>query len=76
MNKVRRAKLNAIINALNDLRSDLELVHDEEQDVMDNMPESLQESERYERMEEAVDNMDDAMSSLDDAVDSLECAME
>ena len=76
MNKARRAKLNAIINALNDLRSDLELVHDEEQDVMDNMPESLQESERYERMEEAVDNMDDALSSLEDAVDSLECAME
>ena len=75
MNKARRAKLNAIINALNDLRSDLELVHDEEQDVMDNMPESLQESERYERMEEAVDNMDDALSSLEDAVDSLECAM-
>ena len=39
---------------------------------MDNMPESLQESQRYCDMEEAVDNMDSAIDSLDDAIDYIE----
>ena len=76
MNKARRAKLNSIINALGDLKSSLELVHDEEEETMDNVPESLQESDAYCAMEEAVDNMDTAMDALDEAIDALESAME
>ena len=73
MNKARRASLNAIINALTEQKDALEIIHDEEESAMDNMPESLQETERYELMEEAVDSMDDALSSLEDAIDTLEC---
>ena len=75
MNKSRRARLNATINALTELRSDLEIVHDEEDEAMENMPESLQESDRYYAMEEACDNMSDAMDALDEAVDALESAI-
>lgn len=76
MNKARRAKINSIINGLNDLKSDLELVHDEEEETMENMPESLQGSARYEAMEEACDNMSDAMDALDEAIESLEAVMQ
>ena len=75
MNKARRAKLNAVINALTELKDDLEIIHDEEDEAMENMPESLQESDRYYAMEEACDNMSDAMDALDEAIESLECAM-
>lgn len=75
MNKSRRARLNSIINTLNELRSDLETIHDEEDEAMSNMPESLQESDRYCAMEEACDNMSDAMDAMDEALDALESAM-
>ena len=43
MNKSRRTALNKIVAALNELRDTLETVHDEEEEAMDNLPESLQE---------------------------------
>lgn len=76
MNKARRASLNRIINAIQELKNDLEVVHDEEEDAMDNMPESLQDSDRYCAMEEAVDSMDNALDELDDVIEYLESAME
>ena len=39
----------------------------QESDAMDNLPENLQESERYEKMEDSVDKLDDAESYLSDA---------
>ena len=71
MNKSRRATLTMIANAMEELKSRLETVRDEEQDAFDNMPESLQESERGEAMQEAIDNMEYAMDSLEEAVDYL-----
>ena len=38
----------------------------------DNLPESLQESERGERMQAAMDAMDNAGSDLDDVINSIE----
>jgi len=72
MNKARRAALNAIVNGITELKDALENVHDDEETAMDNMPESLQETERYEIMEEAVDAMSDAIDALDEAIDALE----
>jgi len=72
MNKARRAVLNKIINSLVDLKSELYTICDEEECAYDNMPESLQESERGENMQEAVDAMNDAYDHIEEAVDSLE----
>lgn len=71
MNKQRRKALQKIVDILIEQNDILEAVKDEEQDAMDNVPESLQESEKYEAMEEAVDSMDDAMSNLQDIIESL-----
>lgn len=76
MNRTRRAKLNALINALNDLKSDVELLQEEEQEAFDNLPESIQETERGESMQDAADSMSDAMDLIDEAVEALETAME
>ena len=72
MNKARRAKLNAIVNALQELKDDLEIVRDEEESARGNMPESLQGTERYDIMSESVDAMYEATDSLEEAIDSLE----
>ena len=72
MNKPRRKALEKIAETLNELYEELESLRDEEQDYMDNMPENLQGSERYEAAENAVGYMDDALDRLGDTISSIE----
>lgn len=51
-------------------------VLDEEQDCLDNMPENLQASENYERMEAAIDELGDAINSIDSAKENIDSAKE
>ena len=76
MNKIRRKTLNEIYDKLAELKDLLEEVMSEEEDYKDNMPENLQNSERYEIAENACDNMDSAISSLEEALDYIEEAAE
>lgn len=71
MNDKRRKRLSeasALLSRASDIISD---VLDEEQDCLDNMPENLQYSDRYESMEAAVDRLNDALSELASVEDSL-----
>lgn len=52
MNKQRRKSLNKLIEKLEEVKSDLESLKDEEEEYRDNMPENLQGSERYEKAED------------------------
>ena len=72
MNKARRATLNAIMNAITEQKYALESVRDDEETAKDNLPESLQGSDRYDTMEEAVNAMDDAICSIEEAINRLE----
>lgn len=72
MNAKRRKALGAIITKLEALESlrqeiqeQLEEIMDEEQDALDNMPESLQEAERGQQMQEYIDTMDGVSDELD-----------
>ncbi|NBK25358.1 MAG: hypothetical protein EOM68_25465 [Spirochaetia bacterium] len=76
MNKERREKLTKLQEQLDGISTDIEALRDEEQEAMDNMPESLQGSERYEAMESAVSYLDDVLSSLEEASSCIESAME
>lgn len=76
MNKERRKQLEEAIAKLEDAKSLIESVRDEEQDAFDNMPEGLQSGERGERMEAAISQMDDAISEIESSVDSLNEASE
>lgn len=76
MNKARRKELARIqgelstaLDTLNGLKADLENVRDEEQDYLDNMPESLQQSERGEMAQQAVSNLDQVIDALDGLLD-------
>ena len=40
-------------------------------EAFDNMPAGIQESERGERMQEAIDNLESAVGSVEEAVDYL-----
>ena len=74
MNKQRRKTINDISNGIRTLQTQIDNLKDEEQDYYDNMPETLQGSDRGESAEEAIDNLQSAYDSLEDAINSLESA--
>ena len=76
MNNTHRKQIQLIINALQDNLNHLEDLKQEEEESFDNLPESLQESERGEAMENAISNLDDAVTYLGEVIDYLESAME
>lgn len=69
MNKQRRARIQEVVDQISVLCQELEELRDEEQEYMDNMPENLQCSEKYEIAGEAVNNLDSAIGSLEEAID-------
>lgn len=44
---------------------------EQEEDALDNMPENLQGSERYEKIEAAVDLLNDASECIDAAIEKI-----
>lgn len=72
MNKSRRKKLGEIIDQLEYLREDLDAVASEEREAYDNLPESLQESDRGCAMEEAADELDDICSEMEELKDRIQ----
>lgn len=75
MNNKRRSRLSAAIGMLSNAASIVEAVCDDEQDCMDNCPENLQGSERFERMENAVDSLNDAIEKIEEVKGCVELAM-
>jgi flagellar biosynthesis chaperone FliJ len=72
MNNPRRKRLQKIYDTIESALAELEEIMDEEQDYLDNIPENLQGSERYEKSEEIIDNLEGAVSNLEDVMDSIE----
>ena len=71
MNKQRRKRLEDVVSRLEECMSDLEFIKEEEQEAYDNLPESIQYSERGELMQEIADDIDYAISDLDQVIDSV-----
>ena len=72
MNRARRKKLGEIIDQLDYLREDLDAVACEERGAYDNLPESLQESDRGCAMEEAADELDDICREMEEIKDRIQ----
>ena len=75
MNNTRRKRLVKISAAIECLLAELEELQLEEEDAMENMPDSLMYSDAYAKMEEAYDNMDSAISTLHEAVEFIDSAL-
>lgn len=72
MNNNRRKIIQGIRDSIIDLQTELEEVQSEEQDAYDNLPESLQESEKGQVMYDALDNIESAISSLNEVMEYLD----
>lgn len=71
MNNTRRKAIMKIAERLEELKTDFELLRDEEQEAFDNMPESIQESERGEHIENIIYNMEEVLENLESAFDGM-----
>jgi hypothetical protein len=72
MNKTRRANLRKVFDLISEARALLEEIVQEEREALDNTPESLQTSERYEQATEDCDTLDERMTDLEDIEEELE----
>ncbi len=72
MNKERRKTLQGIIDELESQKENIETLQEEEQEAYDNLPESIQASDRGAAMCENADDLSDAADSLDDVISALQ----
>ena len=75
MDDKRRGRLRDALRMLSNAASIVETVCDKEQDCVDNYPENLQSTERFEHMEAAVDSLNNALEKIDDAKGHIESAI-
>lgn len=75
VNEAKRKSLRDALNLISRAIIITESVCDKEQDAMDNLPENLQCTDRYEAMEDAVDNMNDAVERMEEAKSHIEAAI-
>ena len=75
MNEKRRGRLRDALKMLSNAAVMVEMVCDGEQDSLDNYPENLQNTERFEHMETAVDSLNDALEKIDDAKEHIQSSI-
>lgn len=72
MNAERRKRIAEALVIIRTLHEEIEAIRDDEQEAYDAMPESFQNGERGEAMQNAIDTLDSAATSLDEASSTLE----
>lgn len=76
MNAARRKKLEKVIDQISELQEDLQSLLEEEEEYRDNIPENLQESDRYYKADEACDRLGEAVYELENAAGDIREAIE
>lgn len=71
MNKWLRNDLVKISEQVEELSSDIERIRDGEEEKLDNLPESLQDSNKAEAFQEVIDFLDDALTSMTEACEAI-----
>ena len=74
MNQDRRKQIDEAAGMLQDALALIEQIRDEEQESFDNMPESLQQSDRGNASEAAAEELEDAAGNLQYVIDGIENA--
>ena len=76
MNRSRRSYLQQASVLLDGAIDIIRTAKDDEQECLDNLPENLQNSERYETMETAIDSLEEAIEKIEEAKGHIGDAVE
>ena len=71
MNNKRRELLKDATDLLDKVSNMVQMALDDEQDCLDNMPENLLDSERCQKMEDAIDRLEEALDQMESAKDCI-----
>ena len=63
----RPHRLEAIQNAISEIKGDVDELRDEIQEWLDNLPENLQSSSKADDLQECIENLDEIGDNLDNA---------
>ena len=72
MNNTRRRQIEKVAERIEALQGELEELQSEESEYIDNMPESLQETERFYNAETSLEIITEAMDTLLEATEKLQ----
>ena len=72
MNAARRKELKRALEMLDEAKTILEQVAEEDQEAYDNLPESIQDSEKGEQIYDNADTLSGYMDDLDDMMSAIE----
>ena len=75
MNNKRRAQIKKIIEELSAIQGRISCICDDEQEYLDNIPDNLQGSVRYDTASEAVDTLSEAADAIDEVSETLSNAL-
>lgn len=71
MNKERRNRLSAAIRLLDDASHIVKAVLEEESECMQNIPDNLQNGEKFEDMEDTVDDLETVLDEIESVTEKL-----
>lgn len=74
MNRIRRKNITTVIKTLEDAMADIELIREEEEEAFENLPESIQYSDRGSIMEEYMEHLDSARDMAEESIAYLDSA--
>ncbi len=72
MNNARRKRIRDAAEQMEQLKGEIESILEDEEEYMDNIPENMQGSERYETAETACENLQSAVDAMEEVLSSLE----
>lgn len=75
MTEAHHVQLQNALGVLNVVYETLDQAADDEREAVFNLPESMEFSEKAEKMEEYVDALEEAADAVQDAISSLESAV-
>jgi molecular chaperone GrpE (heat shock protein) len=76
MNNARRKELAKVQDELIKLQERLQEIAEEEEGYRDNLPENMQDGEKYEKANAACDDLSAAVDALEEAISNIEDACE
>lgn len=67
MNKKQRKRLADLCDQVEAIKDDVEMIRDDEQEKIDNLPDNLLGSSKENEYKEGIDTLENVISSLEDA---------
>ena len=71
MNKERRKRLDYVIDKLEELQQEVAAIGEEEREAYDNLPDSLNDTDKANQMYENADDLDSLDGDFESLLDSL-----